>query len=316
LVRRGETLVATTVEHPEPSSADRYRCRCRQPRLADTGLPDDEHGCGTACGDRLQRRHEAIELLSSTEARGIGRLLERRRKRGPKTRVVQELEHLDGFLEARSSRSPTERSRAPARPRLRCTVAAATRTEPPAASAHSRLASIAAAPIQSSASLTRSPLLMPTRRASGVPTTVRRRAADCRAEAASRAATALVNVAITPSPTLFTTVPPAVATICRLARSSSAVRSSASASPTRMRHAVEPTRSVNNTVIVSGRPPGMRHRTFDADGSASPDLQGWENVQVQLRLSAGLSPDRLFRSSVPRSPSPLHVGWNGAHHTR
>jgi hypothetical protein len=88
------------VEHPEPSSADRYRCRCRQPRLADTGLPDDEHGCGTACGDRLQRRHEAIELLSSTEARGIGRLLERRRKRGPKTRVVQELEHLDGFLEA------------------------------------------------------------------------------------------------------------------------------------------------------------------------------------------------------------------------
>jgi hypothetical protein len=62
--------------------------------------------------------------------------------------------------------------------------------------------------------------------------------------------TALWNVAITPSPTLFITVPPDDSTTWRLARSISAVRTSATSSPTRARHAVDPTTSVNKTVTV------------------------------------------------------------------
>jgi len=89
----------------------------------------------------------------------------------------------------------------------------------------------------------------------------RPRATACSDAAASNALTALVNLAITPSPRLFTTVPPDTATTSRLARSNSAVRTSATTSPTRPRHAVEPTTSVNTTVTLSARPAPMRHST-------------------------------------------------------
>ena len=106
-----------------------------------------------------------------------------------------------------------------------------------------------------------SPLLTPTRRHNSSPPIRRRRATACRAAAASNPATALENVAITPSPRLFTTNPPDDVTTSRLARSNSPVRTSATTSPTRARHAVEPTTSVNTTVTVSGATVPIHHST-------------------------------------------------------
>ena len=151
------------------------------------------------------------------------------------------------------------RSSYSSRPRHNRTVASATSTEPPAASAHKRPASMAAGPNQSSPLRTMSPLLTPTRKPSSLPPITRRRATACSATAASRAAAALVKEAITPSPRPFTNLPPDAATTSALARSSSAMRTSATLSPSRTRHAVEPTTSLKRTVTVSGRSAAIGH---------------------------------------------------------
>jgi hypothetical protein len=93
----------------------------------------------------------------------------------------------------------------------------------------------------------------------------------CSPAAASRPATALPKVAITPSPTPFTTLPPIESTTCRLARSNSTVRTSATSSPTLARYAVEPTTSVNSTVTVSGRA-AMRNSTARARSESRSPL--------------------------------------------
>ena len=210
-----------------------------------------------------------------------------------------------GSSKPRRTRGPSGRRSWLERPRLSCTVASATNTEPPVASAHSRLASIAAVPTQSAPSRTMSPLLMPIRSPPLAPPIARRLATTCSSTAASSASKALEKVAITPSPTLLTTVPPDDATTFRDARSNSALSSSAVRPPTRTRHAVEPTTSVNKTVTVSGRTPTVCH---DTRPTASAD-----------RFATGTRPEhgpptvRTHRfgfedcPTIARSNSPL--GW-------
>ena len=205
-----------------------------------------------------------------------------------------------GSSKPRSSRGPSSRNCARWRPRTSATVVSATSTVPPSASAHSRAASIAAAPNQSVPSRTRSPELSPTRSPPATPPISTRRARSRRPLADSSAAVALSKVAITPSPTPFTTTPPAASTTRRLDRSNSVVTVSATSAPTALRHAVDPTTSVNRTVFVSGRAVAMRQRMSEI-GCA---WTGFASFSARVAIPGGGGWRRSQRAGAARRSRP------------
>ena len=177
LVGRSQTLVAASVEHGEATRCGVGRDGGSQPRLANAGFADDEHRPCAACGDRLQHRARLRQLGAPPDQRERLPPRQARPATTPSPAPSRDqLVDLDGDSKPRRTRSPTNRSGCEERPRHRRTVASATSTDPPGASAHKRPASIAAAPSQSAPSRTMSPVLTPMRRHSSSPPIASRRA--------------------------------------------------------------------------------------------------------------------------------------------
>src|SRR5438309_5092266 len=116
---------------------------------------------------------------------------------------------------------------------------------------------------------------------------LRRSMRCCISTAQPTAAEELVKTTISPSPTFLTSRPPVVSTAPRRIAKWSRRRLSAAPGPTRVASPVDPTRSVNRTVLVSSEPMGL-NRPYALGARKASALSGTLSSMPRRGLGIGL----------------------------
>ena len=221
LIRRGQTFLATAVQHGEPATDRVGGDRRGQPCLADARLTDDQRRPRRASSDLVQQRtdpgqlaatpHQPVRAADASAAGNERRPPRRRPTRTPRSapRSPATPAHPPAATPGPIVPDSAARSRQrPAPSRLPPRRTTGSPRSPPPPSSHRLAHHVTAAHPHPQIQLVAADPQTPSHR--------------LQCAAASNAVTALANVAITPSPRLFTTVPPDDVTTSRLARSNSA----------------------------------------------------------------------------------------------